>query len=112
MACQRCVKGALKIKCPYCHRGEGIEDAASQNKNFCLKTADDGLITLDHTYYYQVQTQLFVMNVEYCDFYMCTFSDDSVNGLHIERISKDIQFCSDCAKKAESFFLTSSPKVH
>ena len=109
VSCQCCGKGTLEIKCPYCHRGEGIEDAASHDKNFCLKTADDGLITLDHThaYYYQVQTQLFVTNVDYCDFCVCTFSDDSVNGLHIERILKDLQFWSDCTKKAESFFLTS-----
>ena len=75
---------------------------------FCLKTADDGL-ALDHThdYYYQVQTQLFVLNVEYCDFCVCTFSGDNVNGLHIERISKDFQFRSDCTKQSEHLFVTS-----
>ena len=49
------------------------------------------------------------MNVEYCDFRVCTFTDNLSDGLHIERISKNFQFWNDCTctKKAEKFFLTS-----
>jgi len=63
-------RGTLEIKCPYCHRGEDIVDAASNDKKFCLKKDVDGALHLDHShaYYYQIQTQLFVCNVEYCDF--------------------------------------------
>ena len=108
VSCQCCGKGSLEIKCPYCHRGESIEDAASHDKNFCLKNTVNGLaLDQSHAYYYQVQTQLFVMNVEYCDFCVCTFTDNLSDGLHIERISKDFEFWNDCTKKAETFFLTS-----
>ena len=108
VSCQCCGKGALEFKCPYCPREESVEEAASSDENFCLKTSDDEL-ALDHTHscYYQVQTQLFVLNVEYCDFCVCRFSGDNVNGLHIERISKNFQFWSDSTKKAEHLFLTS-----
>ena len=49
VSCQCCGEGTLEIKCPYSHRGESIEDAASHDKYFCLKTTDDGL-ALDHTH--------------------------------------------------------------
>ncbi len=48
-------------------------DDDTQDKNFCLKKYSGGRITLNnsHAHYYQVQTQLFVANVDYCDFYIC-----------------------------------------
>ena len=59
--CKRCGRGVLKIKCPYCHRGESIISVAASDKNFCLKSSSvDGSLSLD-IYYYQVQTQLFVL---------------------------------------------------
>ena len=38
----------------------------------------DGHVRLDHCHacYYHVQTQIFVCDVEYCDFHVCTFSGD------------------------------------
>ena len=52
-----------------------MESAASKDKGFYLKK-DESSLHLDHThsYYYQVQTQMFVCNVDYCDFCVCTFS--------------------------------------
>ena len=69
VSCACCGMGVVEIKCPYCHRGETVE-TASQDKKFCLIKNSDGKLALDHThaYYYQIQTQLFVANVEYCDF--------------------------------------------
>ena len=106
--CTCCGKGVLEIKCPYSHQNTHIQDAASQDRTFCLKEVD-GSLQLDnsHAYYYQIQTQLFVCNVEYCDFCVCTFvEDDESKGLHIERIYKNETFWSDCISKAEQFFKT------
>ena len=79
---------------PISHRHESIEAAASNDPNFCLKK-DEDLLYLDHkhAYYYQVQTQMFVCNVEYCDFCVCTFPE-SVDEFspHVERIFRDIEF--------------------
>ena len=50
-----------------------------------------------------MQTQLFVCDVEHCDFCVCTFSGDET-GIHIERIFKDIDFWNDCIIKAQTFF--------
>ena len=67
--CECCGRGALEIKCPYCHQGESIDKAATHDKKFCLKKID-GSLSLDktHAYYYQVQTQMFVCDVSYCEF--------------------------------------------
>lgn len=46
-------------------------------KNFCLKKDDDDNIYLNknHAYYYQVQAQIFIFGVEYCDFVVWTPKD-------------------------------------
>ena len=105
VACTCCGRGVLEIKCPYCHKGESIE-VATANKKFCLNEGPNGEIFLDqsHAYFYQVQTQLFVGNVDYCDFCVCTFAQNAEHGLHIERITKDVKFWSNCIEKAEYFF--------
>lgn len=97
----------MEIKCPYCHRGESVAVAASKDSKFCLQRNSAGLLHLDpgHAYYYQVQTQLFVRDVEYCDFCVCTFNGDE-SGIHIVRIFKDEQLWNDCVIKAKAFFKT------
>ena len=104
--CYCCGKGVLEIKYPYSHRHESIEAAASNDPNFCLKK-DEDLLYLDHkhAYYYQVQTQMFVCNVDYCDFCVCTFPE-SVDEFspYVERIFRDIEFWEDCVEKAKHFF--------
>ena len=106
--CDCCPKGVLEIKCPYCHSDETIKTAAADSK-FCLKE-ENGQLQLDHShsYYYQVQTQIFVCDVAYCDFCVCTFGTDleEKDTIHIERIYKDLTFWNGCVTKAEHFFKT------
>jgi len=68
--------GVCEIKCPYAYRNSTIAKAADQ-KNFCLKKGKFGKIHLDksHAYYYQVQAQIFICGVEYCDFVVWTTRD-------------------------------------
>ena len=107
VSCACCGKGTLEIKCPYCHRGDSIESAASEDSKFCLQAASDGTLHLihSHAYYYQVQTQLFVSNLDYCDFCVCTFADGEAD-LHIERIHKDQPFWDICVTKVNVFTRT------
>ena len=37
ICCLCCGKGALEIKCPFCHRGEAIDFAAANDKKFSLE---------------------------------------------------------------------------
>ena len=84
-----CSKGTVEIKCPYKHRAESIEQAAMNDTQFCLIQQGDSLhLDRSHTYYYQVQAQLFVCNVQYCDF--CVFTcREGETSIYVERIYKD-----------------------
>ena len=59
---------------PFLSSGNITTSAATNDSKFCLKQLD-GELRLDHrhAYYYQVQTQLFVCDVEYADFCVSTF---------------------------------------
>ena len=78
-----------------------------------LQKTESFALSLDetHAYYYQIQTQLFVCNVDYADFCVCTFATDaqdkySDTGIHIERINKNSEFWTGCIDKAHHFFKT------
>ena len=106
-------KGVLEINCPFCHREASLQTAVSEDKKFYLKKSD-GNLRLDesHAYFYQVQTQLFVCNVDYADFCVCTFEKDfqgmySSNGIQIEHIERNLTFWTKCIDTAQHFFTTS-----
>ena len=106
--CTCCGREVLEIKCPYCHRESGLQTAAAQDSQFCLK-ASHGELRLDHNhaYYYQVQTKLFVCDVQYADFCVCTFMADERQGssqdskVHIEQI---FNFGQNALQKHNTFF--------
>ena len=64
-------------------------------------TAEEEGMELDrnHTYYYQVQAQLHIMDVEFCDFIVW-----NKNSLFIERIMPDVEFWREGIPKVERFF--------
>ena len=103
-----CLCHGRGTQCPYCHRGEDIVNVASNDKNFCLKKDTDGSLHLDpnHAYYYQIQMQLFVCDVDYCDFCVATFADSgNRSGLHVEQIYKNSTLWSQCVKQSSVFLV-------
>ena len=94
VSCACCGEGLVEVKCPYCVRDE---DAVNHK---CLITDDKGVKVLDqtHAYYYQIQTQLFVCEKEFCDFVIWTKSD-----MHYIRIVPDDRFWSVVSAKAQWF---------
>ena len=106
IGCSCCGRGVVEIKCPYCRRSDDIFDTIAHDKNFCLKRGPDGACYLDrsHAYYYQVKTQLFVCDVAYCDFVVCTFPAEHCEpNIHIKRISADDNLWSSCISKSSHF---------
>lgn len=103
--CCCCSKGVVEIKCPFCHRNDDIVESTN-DKRFCLKKDASGSAYLDHAhaYYYQVQAQIFICDVDYCDFVVCTFPEDQEPSIHIERIVPDEHFWSGCTEKSLDFF--------
>lgn len=108
VSCTCCGEGVMEIKCPYCHKGQSIE-VSIQDTKFCIQKNVNGVLELDHShsYYYQVQTQLFVCSAKYCDFCVCTFSEDQEHDFYQERLSQNTEFWENCVTKSKHFFQTS-----
>ncbi|XP_071081072.1 uncharacterized protein [Haliotis cracherodii] len=92
--CSCCGRGCLEIKCPYCAKDDLIE-----NNIVYLEEVNGSLqLKRDSQYYYQVQTQLFVTNHDYCDFVVWT------NDIFMERITPCVAFWQPVADQAMQFF--------
>jgi hypothetical protein len=73
--------GLLEIKCPYKFRDILPKDAANE-RDFCLENVDGKLnLKINHPFYYQVQGQRAITQVEWCDFVVYT-----TKGMHVQRI--------------------------
>jgi hypothetical protein len=103
VTCVCCGRGCLEVKCPYKHRGVSVKEAAHKDKDFCLGLSADGELYLkkEHPYYTQVQCQLLVTDLEYCDFVVWTSDDFDVA---VVRIELDFVFAEQHRLKAETFF--------
>ena len=100
ITCDCCGSGCLEIKCPFVLK-DGTKSISefAEMKSTCL-TKEDNRYSLSktHTYYFQVQLQMYVTNLTYCDFVIW-----SKAFFHIERIFYDAEFCAQKVAKALEF---------
>ncbi|CAN8029964.1 unnamed protein product, partial [Ixodes persulcatus] len=106
---QRCVGNSASHPCiatssdalAQCSGGDSEPRDVCADPKFCLKRVN-GCLSLkhDHMYFYQVQTQMAVCNVEYCDFVVWTTKD-----IHVERVFRDRAFWSQVLPKATLLFV-------
>ena len=68
--CTCCGSGVIEIKCPYTCKDIEFYEVLNEHPNFFLYEDDHGSLKLKekHQYYYQVQMQIKVCDVGYCDF--------------------------------------------
>lgn len=96
--------GLLEIKCPYKAAKEGLTplQAATDIKGFCCKhsTTEEGTIELkrSHDYHYQIQGQLAITKLAWCDFFIWTPA-----GYSVERITADPIFWEENKPKLIRF---------
>jgi len=71
---------------------------------FFYKNNQTGDIDVKHShqYYYQIQTQTFVRDVQYCDFVVCTFPREQAE--IVKRVYRDTELMEKCVKSANQFF--------
>ncbi|CAC5418196.1 unnamed protein product [Mytilus coruscus] len=102
VTCDCCGQAVVEIKCPFCKKHDSLENA-SDDKNFYLKKDNDGNLKLDtkHMYYYQVQTQLGVCQMESGYFVVWTEKD-----LHIEQIVFNNELWKEICDKSKHLFIT------
>ncbi|XP_077516907.1 uncharacterized protein LOC144127829 [Amblyomma americanum] len=99
VCCACCGKGVVELKCPFSLREVDVTEMATAGS--CLETVN-GVVQLrrQHGYFYQVQTQMAVCDVQWCDFVVWT-----PNLLHVERIQKDRHFCEEILAAGRKFFI-------
>ena len=95
VSCDCCGKGCVEVKCPYCHKDDTVEQACSDPK-FCLQ---DNKLKTSHPYYAQVQTQMNVCGVDYCDFFLYLEKE-----CFLQRITRDTEIWKEYTQKAETVF--------
>jgi hypothetical protein len=99
IVCEEGTCGIIEIKCPYSARDMTIDESLSL-PNFCLHETD-GKINLkkSHAYYCQVQGQLMITGVNFCDFLVFTRKE-----IHIERISPDVDFMKELGSNLSEIY--------
>lgn len=91
--------GILEIKCPYVlkdlHPNE-VEKLSLQQQHGCCVFLSNNQLTIkkSHKYYSQIQMQMAICDMKWCDFVIWTHK-----GIHIERLEFDPIFWSDIASK-------------
>ena len=104
VCCDCCESRVLEIKCPFKYRATSpTADKPLSDPNFCLQKNAKGDVHLSfsHPYYYQVQGQIALCNVKYCDFACWT-----EGGLFVEEIERNENLITDMIPKLEKFFTT------
>ncbi|KAM7310280.1 hypothetical protein ISCGN_007193 [Ixodes scapularis] len=99
--CSCCGKGVVEVKCPYKLRNAPLKSVA-KDKGSCITLTDDGDLALKeaHPYYYQVQLQMFVCDVEYADFVLWNSQID------VQRILRSNTFLCAVIDHAARLFTT------
>lgn len=100
VSCDCCGTGLIEVKCPYSIRNCSPA-AADLPDSFYLRTDDDGTRKLlrTHAYYYQVQGQMAVCELDY-SYFVCW----TPCGLHVERIERDPRFFASIKPTLDLFF--------
>ncbi len=94
-SCGCCGTGVLEIKCPYKYK-EGLEGSES-DPSFCLDETYD--LRPTHPYYTQIQLQMYVCQMDICDFMVWTKTSSIIC-----RLGRDEPFLQETLLKAEVFF--------
>ena len=98
VSCDCCGSGTLEIKCPYCVKTESPENAVEM-LTYLETDGDDVHLKETETYFYQIQAQLNICEVEYGDFVVWT-----EKGIYVERICVQREFFIEAIGKIEDFY--------
>ena len=91
--------GLLEIKCPFTHRFSTVEKACSDPVFFAMITDDKVALKREHKYYYQIQGQMALCQVSWCDFVIFTLQNFT-----IERIPFNNEFWNKIQPQLTEFF--------
>lgn len=102
-------KGLLEIKCPYSIKGQKVNEMevlhilSIKDKDFCLINQDGVRLNKNHKYYAQVQGEMAMMSLPWCDFVVWTAA--KTNNIFVDRIYFDVEFVSSMLPKLVEFYI-------
>ena len=91
--------GLVEIKCPFSVRNLKPEDACKEPTFFCELINDKPALKREHQYYYQIQGQLGITGLHWCDF-VVLFQ----KGLIIQRIKFNELFWLEMISKLTKYY--------
>ncbi|KAL1439196.1 hypothetical protein MTO96_047412 [Rhipicephalus appendiculatus] len=97
--CSCCGKGLVEVKCPWSVKDGKLSDLLLGSSSFVTENKGALELRTAHRYFYQVQTQMYVWQRQYCDFVIWNKDDIS-----IQRIAADQAFLAPHLDAAENFF--------
>lgn len=65
VACDCCGKGCVEIKCPFCNKDQFIFETLDERNTCLTKSGHEIQINRNHSYFYQIQCQMFVAEKKY-----------------------------------------------
>lgn len=101
LVCVKGVTGIVEVKCPFrCLHLTPAEAVSTLEKFYLSLSPSTGELVLDHNhaYYYQVQGQLLVTGVSFCDFVTYT-----PKGINVQRIFPEQEFLKSMFTKLYRF---------
>ena len=105
VTCNCCQKTLLEIKCPYKYRNCTLDQICDENYHIYLDSNGDMRLKHSSPWYFQIQCQLAVADVLYCDFVMYLEGLAACkHKIHVERIMFDSEFWTRCLKDINSFY--------
>ncbi|XP_065649892.1 uncharacterized protein LOC136078307 [Hydra vulgaris] len=97
--CSCCGYAAIEVKCPYSLKEKGLSGAINSNR-FYIKTQNSKYyLDSSHYYYAQIQCEIFILEVNYCDLIVWTPTEFVVC-----RIEKNLDFIENIIVKSHSFW--------
>ena len=92
--------GLVEIKCPEKYADYNLADVALVEKGFCMEVVNDKIVLKkDHPYYDQVQMQMAITGIKWCDFVVY-----SRKSLLIDRVRFNNQYWLDLQRKIYEFY--------
>ena len=95
------IEACLEVKCPYLCLKKSIVEASLESSSFCLRNSGGKLhLKENHPYFYQVQAQLYVTRLPWCDFVVWSPNKE----IHVERFYYNKDFIMQAVAKARTFY--------
>ena len=95
-------RGCLEVKCPLSCQKVLFTVACKEVQSFCLVLSNKSTLSLSksHAYYYQIQTQMRVTHLHWCDFVVWS----PIQAVFVERVVYDPVFMKAALQKAQAFY--------